>query len=105
MYYLSLESLHSTYFHRSFIFINLDDRRIGNLITNVLSTFHCPCKSSAAHPKKTYTEWPTTSKASVRKFHIASDLGDGLNFDITIPEITMPRPELKIPMAPDAKFE
>jgi len=43
--------------------------------------------------------------ASVQTFHMASDLGDGLNFDITTPEITMPRPELKMPMAPDARFE
>lgn len=75
------------------------------MVTNVLSKFHCPCKSSAVHPKKMYTEWPKTSKASVKKFHMASDLGAGLNFDITTPDITMPIPELKIPMAPDAKFE
>jgi len=36
---------------------------------------------------------------------MASDFGDGLNFDMTNPEVTMPKPELKIPMAPDAKFE
>lgn len=46
-----------------------------------------------------------TSKASVIKFHMANVLGDGLNFDIIKPEDTMPRPELKIPMVPDAKFE
>lgn len=75
------------------------------MVTNVLSIFHCPCKSSAVHPRKMYKKWPKTSKASVKKFHMASDLGVGLNFDITIPEIPMPRPELKIPMVPDEKFE
>lgn len=72
---------------------------------NVLSAFHCPCKSSVAQPKRMYTKWPKTSVASVQKFHMASDLGDGLNFDITTPEIIMPRPELKMPMAPDARLE
>jgi len=36
---------------------------------------------------------------------MANDLGDGLNFDMINPDVTMPKPELKMPMAPDAKFE
>lgn len=43
--------------------------------------------------------------ASVIKFHMANFLDDGLNFDINIPEIIMPRPELKILMVPDAMFD
>lgn len=43
--------------------------------------------------------------ASTQMFHMANALGDGLNFDMTTPDITMPRPELKMPMAPDARFE
>jgi len=39
------------------------------------------------------------------KFHMARDLGDGLNLDMIKPDVTMPKPELKMPMAPDAKLE
>lgn len=34
-----------------------------------------------------------------------SVLGEGLNFDMTAPEVTMPKPELKIPMVPDTRLE
>lgn len=75
------------------------------LLTNVWSAFHCPCKSSLAHPRNMYAKCPNTSKNSVTKFHKASVLGEGLNFEMTTPDVTIPSPELKIPMAPDAKFE
>lgn len=39
------------------------------------------------------------------KFHMVNALGDGLNCDIITPDVIMPKPELKIPKAPDAKFE
>lgn len=75
------------------------------LLTNVLSEFHCPCKSSTAHPRDMYNRWPMTSRNSNTKFHRASDRGDGLNFEMITPEVIMPRPELSMPMAPDAKFD
>lgn len=52
-----------------------------------------------------YAKWPATSTAFVVKFHVTNVLDDGLNFDITNPEINIPKPELKIPKAPDATFE
>lgn len=49
-----------------------------------------PCKSSFKHPKNANTKCPRTSTLSVKTFHAAKYVGLGLNFDIIVPDATMP---------------